>query len=121
MRCLMKSWFSISMVLATLSIVALGQAVPTATDAPSVGQGNGIPWISGMLHYSLSASELVQTGFNGSGDTGASTTLSGNIGYISTHEKAPFSMIYSGGVLIGNYAGQGTTTFQNLSLSQSMV
>jgi hypothetical protein len=79
-----------------------------------------MPTLDGTLHYSLSASQMVQLGYYGSGNTTHATSLSGNVSYSNTSEVLPFSMLFSGGVLFGN-SGQGTTTFQNVAISQGLT
>lgn len=116
----MKIWLPISMMLLALSAVSPGQAVPTAV-VSNTSSGWGLPALDGTVHYALTASQLVQLGSNGSGDTTHSTTLSGNVSYANTSEALPFSMLYSGGVLFGNLSGQGTTTFQNITVSQGLI
>ncbi len=108
------------MVLLTLSAVSQGQATPTAV-VSNTNSGWGLPSLDGTVHYALSASEMVQLGYYGSGNTTQATVLSGNVSYANTSEVLPFSLIFSGGVLLGNQSGQGTTTFQNVSVSQGLV
>ncbi|HZY64211.1 MAG TPA: hypothetical protein VFE38_16965 [Edaphobacter sp.] len=99
--------------------VAYGQATPAASSlSPTVGPS--IPTIDGIFHYSLSGSELIQTGYRGSG-VGATTVLSGNAGYNSESQVHPFSMVYAGGLMMGNQYSSTATTFQNLALSQGLV
>jgi hypothetical protein len=113
-------------VLATMTLfaaaasVACGQAAPAATSmAPTVGPIT-LPTLDGIFRYSLSASELVQTGYRSSG-VGFSTVFSGDAAYNSKSEARPFSMVYAGGVMLGNQYGRSATTFQNLSLSQGLI
>ncbi|HTD95590.1 MAG TPA: hypothetical protein VK627_01625, partial [Edaphobacter sp.] len=79
-----------------------------------------LPTPDGIFHYSLSASQLIQFGYYGSG-TAYTTSLSGNVGYVSKSTKLPSTILYSGGVLFTTQAGQGTSTFQNLAISQGLV
>src|SRR5260370_25447601 len=121
MRCLMKMWIERSMLLLALSSVAYGQAVPTATAwGGSTGPG-GRSWVDGTVHYALTASELVQLGYYGSGNVTEATNLSGNVGYVSKNENKPFTLLFAGGVLLGNQGGQGTTTYQNGGVWQGLV
>ncbi|HMH12767.1 MAG TPA: hypothetical protein VK578_06635 [Edaphobacter sp.] len=114
----MKMWISVSMMLAA-SAASYGQAVPTAE--ASTGAGPHLSWIDGTIHYSLSASELVQDGLYGSGNVTGATNLGGNAGYASTSKDKPFSLIYAGGIMFGWGGGQGTTTYQNIFASQSLM
>ena len=98
--------------------VAWGQAAPAGTVSP--GTGPGFPAIDGTFHYSLSGSELMETGYNGAAP-GFSTVFSGAAAYSSTSEVRPFNMVYSGGLLLGNQYGNSVTTFQNFSVSQALI
>lgn len=95
-----------------------GQAIPAGTisdSAPSLG-------LDGILHYSLNASEVVDFGYYGSGNTTASTVLSGNVAYTSKSQARPFSMVFAGGVILPNGSGQGgVTTYQNIAASQGWM
>lgn len=108
---------TLALIMASASVVC-AQAVPAGSMSPSVGPG--LPSIDGIFHYALSGSEQIQTGYNGSG-LGYSTALSGSAAYNSPSVVRPFSMIYAGGVLLGNQYGNSVTTYQNLALSQALV
>lgn len=115
----MKTWIAMPMMLLT-SVVSYGQAVPTAE--ASIGSGPNVSWVDGTIHYSLTASQLIQDGlYGGSGNITTATNLSGNVGFASTSKNRPFSLIYAGGILIGTAEEQGTTTFQNIAVSQELV
>lgn len=126
----MKIGFSISsLVLASaLTTFSYGQAAPTATaglsssPASSVGSSSGfsLPSMDGTLHYALSASQIVQFGYFGPGETTGSAALSGDVSYSSMSTKAPFTMIYAGGVILAESGGEGNSTYQNLAASQSV-
>ncbi|MCU1222810.1 MAG: hypothetical protein JWQ42_903 [Edaphobacter sp.] len=115
----MKMWIAISTLFLT-NAVSYGQAAPTAVASPS-SSGSVQSWIDGTVHYALTASESVQIGYFGSGNVTESTNLSGNVGYVSTSKNLPFSMVFAGGVLFGNQSGQGTTTYQNVAVSQGLI
>src|SRR2546426_942505 len=121
MRLPMKTWIPISMMLVALGCArSFGQATPTATEAvtPTPGvSGPKLSWVDGTVHYALTASEVVQLGYYGSGNTTSSTALSGNVGWASVSEFHPTTLLFAGGVLIGQ-GGQGTSTFQNIAVSQ---
>lgn len=107
-----------ALIFATISATAASaQAAPAGSMSPTVGPG--LPAIDGVFHYALSGAEQVQTG-GGSG-TGYSTSLSGDASYSSKSEVRPFSMVYAGGVLLGNQYGRSATTFQNFVVSQGLV
>ena len=95
-----------------------GQAVPAAV-SPTASPGFQLPDIGGSLRYSLTASEAVIFGYNGTPGTGANavTNFSGDLAYLSRSENYPFSAVYSGGYLIGT-SNQPSYVFQNLALSQ---
>jgi hypothetical protein len=114
----MKMWIPMSMMLLA-SAVSYGQAVPTAEASPS--SGPKLSWIDGTVHYSLSASQLIQDGLYGSGNVTEATNLSGSAGYASLSKNAPFSLLYAGGVMFGWGSGQGTTTYQNIVASQGLI
>jgi hypothetical protein len=105
--------------ISTMSAVALGQAVPagiaTIDTAP-----NPLP-LDGVLHYELSASEILQLGYFASGQVTGTSALSGDVAYTAKSTARPFSMIFSGGLLLPNQSGQGVTTYENLSASQGYV
>ena len=119
--------------LALLSLLAalaptgasLAQSLPASVGAGSAGSpgtgaltGFGATPIAGSFNYSLNVSELISTGYYGSG-TALATNLSGNAVYESKSNSHPFNMVYTGGVLFEN-SGQPASTYQNLSLSQSL-
>ncbi len=115
----MKTWMPISMMVLALTAVSYGQATPTAV-ATNTSARWGLPALDGTVHYALSASQLVELGYYSAGQTTHSTSLSGNVSYANVSHDLPFSMLFSGGVLFGN-SGQGTTTFQNIAVSQGLV
>jgi len=98
------------------------QATPTAAIAePRFNPGPNLPMIDGSFQYSLTASELIQTGLNSTSGVTATTNLSGNAEYISPSTVHPTLLLYSGGVLFNSFAGQGTQTYQSLTISQGLV
>ncbi|RXH54590.1 hypothetical protein [Granulicella sibirica] len=109
----------LSLLIASVAIKAHGQAEPTAT-ADALYPGFQLPDLEGSLHFALSASQRVSTNYNGTGQTVGSTSIAGDLGYLSRSEVHPFSMIYSGGYLgnTGDATGQPSSVFQNLALSQ---
>ncbi len=100
----------------TLSNFAHGQSLPADTGASAAGVGFSLPTIGGNVSYALSASELVSSGFYNSGAS-FTTSLSGDLAYVTKSPRHPFSAVYAGGVLLAN-SGQPTTTFQSLAFSQ---
>ena len=117
-----KSWLAVVCVAVGLSTMAEGQAEPSAIAPYSPGRTLSTPpSIDGSFQYALNASELIQTGYQGSGGTTTSTSLSGDVAYYSKNTARPFSLLYGGGVLLTNRTGQSTAPFQTLSLSQGLV
>jgi len=119
----MKTWIPISMMLVVFGAQAFGQALPTANEALTPLPGGGGPrlsWIDGTVHYSLSGSEFVQLGYYGSGNTTSTSALSANLGWVSLSQVHPTTLLFAGGVLIGQ-GGQGTSTYQNIAVSQSYI
>jgi hypothetical protein len=116
MKILAGVW-ALSLAAASLSY---GQAVPNTTIS-STGSNPNVPPLDGILHYSMSASEQVQFGYYGSGDTTSSTALSANAAFTSKSETMPFSMILAGGVFLPNGQGQGVSTYWNIAATQGIV
>ncbi len=104
--------------LVLVSLPLMGQAVPAGeTAAPVTSPGFNLPTVSGTLQYSLSVSESISNGFYNNTGIASSTNFSGNVALITASQKHPFSMIYSGGTLIGN-SGQPSVYYQSLAFSQ---
>ncbi|MDE1178114.1 MAG: hypothetical protein PW789_16170 [Edaphobacter sp.] len=120
----MKKLLSISTMLLAFGARGYGQAAPAATptgSTTSAADQTPRPWFAdGTVHYALSATELFQFGYYGSGNVTTTTAFSGNVGYMTLSQTHPFTLIYSGGVLIGQ-GGQGTTTYHNVAVSQSLI
>ncbi|HZY72091.1 MAG TPA: hypothetical protein VFE22_03175 [Edaphobacter sp.] len=113
----MKLYLALALCAAAVPAI-YGQAVPDSSMSPTVGPS--LPTIDGIFHYSLSASELLQTGYRSQGAT-FTTSLSGNAAYNSRSTVRPFSMLYAGGVLLGNQYRQSARTFQNFAISQGLM
>lgn len=96
-------------------LLAHSQSIPAGVGSvPNIGFQ--LPQLNGSFNYSLNASELVSTGYFNSG-TDLTTSLSGDLAYLSRSANHPFSAIYTGGVLLAN-SGQPDTFYQSLALSQ---
>lgn len=110
----------VTLCVATTCATAYGQANPTAT-APDPYSAFALPTVGGSLRYSVTASETVLTGYNGTSGGGANTytNLSGNVAYLSSSQRHPFSVVYAGGYLIGN-SSFPSYAYQSLSLSQEL-
>lgn len=118
----MKIRIVMSALVLTANFVCHAQAVPTA-ESPlmSSSLGPNLPSLDGVVHYALSASEIVQYGYYGPGDVSHSTDLSGDIAYTSKSTVRPFGLLFAGGVILANQSGQGTSSFWNLSASQGYI
>ena len=120
----MKTWIPISIVVFALAGRSFGQAAPTAvpveTQTPAGTTTPRLSWVDGTVHYALSASEIVQFGYYGNGNVTSATALSGVVGYTSLSAVHPTSLLIASGVILGQ-GGQGTTTFQNVAISQSLI
>jgi hypothetical protein len=113
-----KAVFSLfSLVL--LCTLARGQDIPAVTTAPAYS-GFQLPSIPGNLTYGLNGSERFRSGHYGNGDNVWSTSLSGQVGYLSRSVARPFSLVYSGGYIY-NSSGTQSSIFQNLALSQTFI
>jgi hypothetical protein len=116
-----KLMAALAMFLA-VNAASHGQATPAAVAAaPRYNPGPNLPLIDGNIQYALSGSEIIQLGANGESGTSSTTSLSGDVEYLSTSAEHPFTMLYAGGVLFSSLAGQSTGVFQTLSISQGLV
>jgi hypothetical protein len=96
--------------------MVLAQALPAAEASP-VSTGFALPTLAGSLQYAVSASESLNWGYYGNGGAAAATNLTGDLAYISSSRRDPFSMILSGGRSWSNQ-NQPSYSFANLGLSQ---
>ncbi len=120
MKNTLKIRTALSAVLLALVPRAQGQAIPAGIAAAP--QDPFLPALDGKVHYSLTASELVQFGYYGPGGTVETTALSGNVAYQSTSMVRPFSLLASAGLLLGNQPGlNGVSSYENVSVSQGLV
>jgi hypothetical protein len=118
----MKILVYVSALLLGGGSLLYGQAVPSGnTTISSTGSNPNSPPLDGILHYALSASQVVQFGFYGSNVTTSSTDLSGDVAYTAKSETMPFNMVLAGGVLLSNGQGQGTSTFWNIGATQGLI
>ncbi|MBB5339827.1 hypothetical protein [Tunturiibacter gelidoferens] len=111
----------LALLLSMATSIAQGQALPTAESSMASTLGPNLPDLDGVFHYALSASEVIQYGYYKSGETTYATDLSGNAAYTSRSTARPFSVLFAGGVILGNQTGNGTSTFWNISASQGYV
>jgi hypothetical protein len=120
----MKTWIPISIVVFALAGRSFGQAAPTAvpveTQTPAGTTTPRLSWVDGTVHYALSGSEIVQYGYYGNGNVTSATALSGILGYTSLSNVHPTSVLIASGLVLGQ-GGQGTSTYQNVAISQSLI
>jgi hypothetical protein len=118
----MKEVMKIRVVISTLFLIstmgsfACGQAVPAGTATISLDP-NPLT-LDGGFRYALSASEIVQLGYYGSGEVTSSSALSGDIAYTTQSLVHPFSLTFAGGVIFPNQSEQGVRTYVNVTASQ---
>jgi hypothetical protein len=110
---------SIACSLATMGSIAYGQAAPAGI--ATIGAPPSPLALDGVFHYALSASEIIQRGYYGPGDTTSSAVLSGDIAYTAKSTARPFSLIFAGGLILPNQSGQSVSTYQNVAVSQGYV
>jgi len=123
MKIRMNIRIAIPALLLTMSSLAHGQAVPAgvATITPGPSNSPNLSALDGVVHYALSASEIVQLGYYGAGDVTNSSALSGDVAYTSKSTVRPYSLLFAGGILLPNQSGQGVSTFQNIAASQGYI
>jgi hypothetical protein len=114
--------FAVSVLLLTAGSISWGQAIPAGgTSMTTNTVGPNLPDLDGILHYALSASEIVQLGYYGPGEATYGTTFSGDVAYTAKSTARPFNLLFAGGVSVGDQSGQGTTYFTNATVSQGYV
>jgi hypothetical protein len=106
-------------LISTMSSVTYGQAVPAGM--ATISPGPNPLALDGVVHYALSASEIVQYGYYGSGEVTSSSVLSGDVAYTAKSAARPFSLIFAGGVILPNQSEQGVSTYENVTASQGYV
>jgi hypothetical protein len=122
MKDVMKIRIAVSLLVLTMGSISHGQAIPAGgTSMGPNNSGPNLPSLDGILHYALSASEVIQYGYYGAGDVTHSTVLSGDVAYTAKSTVRPFNLLFAGGVILGNQSGQGTTYYTSASVSQGYV
>lgn len=120
----MKICFVISAAILAASSISYGQAVPAGvvSIAPSPNTvGPNLSAFDGVVHYALSASEVVQLGFYGAGAVTSSAVLSGDVSYTAKSTVRPFSLLFAGGLILPNQSGQGVSGYESVSVSQGYI
>jgi hypothetical protein len=125
MKNIMKFRLAAPALLLTVGSLCYGQAVPAGGTPMSPMTTNtvgpNLPDFDGIVHYALTASEVAQLGYYGSGVTTYSTALSGDVSYTAKSVTLPTNLVLAGGVSLANQSAQGTTEFVNAALSQGYV
>lgn len=121
----MKFRLAVSALLLTTASISYGQAIPAGGTPMSPMTTNtvgpNLPDLDGIVHYALTASEIAQYGYYGSGVTTYSTILSGDVAYTAKSIVYPTSLTLAGGVILANQQAQGTTGYVSAALSQGYV
>jgi hypothetical protein len=110
-------------VMMSAACVVSGHSQATPTVTPTIAAAGTVPSISsapiaGEFSYSLTASEAYVKGYQGIGNSGSSTNISGQATYVSNSESHPLSVLYSGGYFFGNGSSLNSSSYQNLGVSQ---
>ena len=125
MKDAMKFRLAVSALLLTMGSISYGQAVPAGGTPMSPMTTNtvgpNLPDLDGIVHYALTASEIAQYGYYGSGVTTYATSLSGDVAYTAKSIVYPTSLTLAAGVSFANQSGQGTAGFTSVSISQGYV
>jgi hypothetical protein len=121
MKDVMKIRTVVSVLLLTMGSICHGQAIPAGGTAMTSGSALNPPTLDGILHYALSASEVVQLGYYGPDEVTHSTVLSGDVAYTAKSAIHPFNLFAAGGVILANQSGQGTTYYSTVGVSQGYV
>jgi hypothetical protein len=121
----MKIRFAVSALVLTAGAISYGQAIPAGVPAGGSSMsptgGPNFSSLDGVLHYAVSASEVVQFGYFGSGDVTNSSAISGDVAYTAKSTERPFSLLFAGGIILPNQSGQSTSYFSSASVSQGLV
>jgi hypothetical protein len=96
--------------------MAQGQNIPAVTSAPD-SPGFSMPDVPGTLRYGITGTERIRTGYSATGGVDYTSSISGDVGYLSYSLVRPFTLLYSGGYLYSTQESQ-SQFFQHLSLSQ---
>ncbi len=115
-----KTAFTLLLLLpfATFPATSEAQAVPAAAEVSPVSTGFALPSVAGSLQYAVSASESISSNSYGTPGVVPSTILNGDIAFITSNHRDPFSMVFSGGHSWAT-SYQPSFTFLNLALSQA--
>jgi hypothetical protein len=115
----MRIAISALFLISTIGPISYGQAVPAGI--ATINPGPSPLALDGIVHYALSASEIVQLGYFGPGEVTSSSALSGDVAYTAKSTARPFSLIFAGGLILPNQSGQGVSSYWNVAVSQGYV
>ena len=122
MRSPIKTSLAMMVCLLGAAHMVEAQATPAGTVSnPTYNPGPNLPLIDGNFQYAISAAEILQFGYFGNSGVTPTTSLSGDVEYLSQSTVHPFSMLYAGGVLFSSIQNQRTSTFQTFTVSQGLV
>lgn len=88
--------FLVAVLILLMARAARGQALPAAEASP-ISTGFELPLTAGTLQYGVTASESLIWGYYGNSGIAESTSISGDLGYISHSSRDPFSAVIAGG------------------------
>jgi hypothetical protein len=111
-----KLYLFAAALLLAIAPSAMGQALPTAEASP-ISTGFSLPTTAGTLVYAVSASESLIWGYYGNSGASSYSNLSGDLAYISSSKRDPFSAVLAGGYSWST-SGQPSYGFANLGVSQ---
>ncbi|MDP9049763.1 MAG: hypothetical protein M3O31_03435, partial [Acidobacteriota bacterium] len=96
--------------------VATAQALPAAEAAP-ISTGFALPTSLGSLQYAITASQNLNWGYYSTSGASASSSLSGDLAYLSNSKLHTFSAVLAGGYSWSE-SSQNSYSFASLGLSQ---
>jgi hypothetical protein len=97
-------------------VQASAQALPAAEASP-ISTGFALPTSLGTLSYAVSGSESLIWGYYGKSGPSTSTSVSGDLAYLSNSKRHPFSLIFTGGHSFG-VSGEPSYSFVDVGFSQ---
>jgi hypothetical protein len=106
--------FLSALLLMTVAPAAFGQALPAAEASP-ISTGFELPTTAGTLDYALSVGESLTWGYYTGAGTVYGTNLSGDLGYISSSQRDPFTAVLAG----GHFWGSGGFSYSYVSMGVS--
>ena len=114
----LKTALLLLLPLVTLPVTSPAQAIPVASASP-ISTGFSLPSLAGTLQYAVSASQSLASNYFGNTGIDSSTSLSGDMAFITNSQLYPFNTVFSGG-RSWNSSGQSSYDFFNLALTQGI-